>query len=227
MWSSVVDSLIENTKAVSNSCFLSPSDSSRSSTKTLGDVENMSHIHSQHEEQMSLCSIPALQLRHNSITIPASHLGTSLLGSASACLEIGHRVRYNEDFVTATRCIGSSLLPLTDEFYGMYSAFRDIQCTWSHPISRTFWTENATNTVRAVQQAVQEVASGLRDITLECKAWDVVVPDRVYYELQGFQVTLQRQQLIINLLVLIMYVLSPSEGPGLCNCACHGQKRES
>jgi hypothetical protein len=109
----------------------------------------------------------------------------------------------------------------------MHSAFRDIQCTWSHPISRTFWTENATNTVRAVQEAVQEVASGLRDITLECKAWDVVVPDRVYYELQGFQVTLQRQQLIINLLVLIMYVLSPSEGPGLCHCACHGQKRES
>jgi hypothetical protein len=88
----------------------------------------MSHIHSHHDEQISLCSIPALQLRHDSITIPASHLGASLLGSASACLEIGHRVRYNEDFVTATRCIGSSLLPLTDEFYGMHSAFRDIQC---------------------------------------------------------------------------------------------------
>jgi hypothetical protein len=186
----------------------------------------MSHIHSE-PEQVSHCIIPALQHRHDSIVIPTSHLGASLLGSAAACLGIAHRIRESDDFAAANKCIVSSLIPLADEFYGIHSAFGDIWRTWSHPTSRTFWTQNATTTVKHVQDVVQEVAFGLRDMTHQCKAWNVVVPERVYYDIQAFLISLQRQQLILNLLVLIMYVLSPSGEPDLYNCCYHKERRES
>jgi hypothetical protein len=186
----------------------------------------MSHIHSK-PEQVSHCAIPALQHRHDSTLIPSSHLGSSLLGSAAACLGIAHRIRESDDFATANKCIVSSLIPLADEFYGIHSAFGDVWRTWSHPISRAFWTENATATVKHVQHVVQEVAFGLRDMTHQCKAWDVVVPESVYYDIQAFLISLQRQQLILNLLVLIMYVLSPCEEPDLHNCCHHKERRES
>lgn len=185
----------------------------------------MSHIHST-PEQTSLCSIPALQYRHDSIVIPSSHLGASLLGSAAACLEIAHRIR-RTDFATATMCILSSLLPLADEFYGIHLAFLDIQRTWTHPISRRFWTENATTTIKDVQNVVQDVARNLRDMTHQCKAWDIVVPESLYYGIQGFLISLQRQQLVLNLLVLIMYVLSPSEEPDIHGCYYHKERKES
>lgn len=182
----------------------------------------MTHIHSQPMEQIPLCSIPALQHRHDSVNIPSSHLSTSLVGSAASCLEIGHRIRHSPGFLSANRCVESGLISLTDELYGMYSVFTDIERTWSHPNSRRLWTENATRTVRNVQQVVQEVATSLRKIADGSKAWTVVVPDREYYELQRFQIRLQMQQLILNLLVLIMYVLSPIEDP-VRNCHCQGK----
>ncbi|KAG9655373.1 hypothetical protein KCU95_g16547, partial [Aureobasidium melanogenum] len=157
--------------------------------------------------------MPALQYRHNAVNIPESRLSVSLTGSAAACLEIGHQIKHSNDFRKSTACIQSGLDQLAGEFYGIRSAFQDVEQTWSHPTGQKLWTANATNTVKHAQYVAQDVAKALRDIVRQCDTWDVVVPDHVYYQLQAFEICLQRQELVLNLLSMVLYVISPRELP--------------
>ncbi|KAG9754296.1 hypothetical protein KCU73_g5691, partial [Aureobasidium melanogenum] len=85
--------------------------------------------------------------------------------------------------------------------------------TWSHPTGQKLWTANATNTVKHAQHVAQDVAKALRDIVRQCDTWDVVVPDHFYYQLQAFEICLHRQELVLNLLGMVLYVASPCELP--------------
>jgi len=181
----------------------------------------MPHNCSQPEDQKSLCSIPSIKQRHNSVDIPASHLKASLFGSGSSCFAIGNRIRYSHYFINATGCMYFAFIPLIAEFYGMGFAFQDIGRIWSDSHVQRLWTENATRTAKTVQEVVQEIATSVREIANQCKAWTVIVPDRVFYDLQKYQIRLQRQQLILNLLVLIMRILSSSEELGQNHCSRH------
>jgi hypothetical protein len=184
-------------------------------------IKVMAHTRSQPAGQMSPCSIPAIQERHDSVNIPLSHLSASLVGSAKSCLAISFQIRYSSEFRRATDCMGSGFIPMINEFFGMGSAFQEIERAWSEPSAQKLWTENATRTVKIVQGSVQEVAISIREIADQCKAWTVVVPDRLFYDLQKYQIWLQRQQLILNLLALIMYVMSPSEERNSRHCSRH------
>ncbi|KAG9516858.1 hypothetical protein KCV07_g6566, partial [Aureobasidium melanogenum] len=163
--------------------------------------------------EMSLSSMSALQYRHNAINISESPLDASLAGSAAACVEIGHQIKHTNEFRKSTVCIQSGLDQLAGEFYGIRSAFQDIEQTWSHPTGQELWTANATNTVKHAQHVAQDVAKALRDIVRQCDTWDVVVPDHFYYQLQAFEICLQRQELVLNLLDMVLYVASPCELP--------------
>lgn len=155
----------------------------------------------------------ALQYRHNAINILESRLGASLTGSAAACLDIGHQIKHANDFRKSAVCIQSGLDQLAGEFYGIRSAFQDMEQTWSHPTGQKLWTANATNTIKHAQHVAQDVAKALRDIVRQCDTWDVVVPDHLYYQLQAFEICLQRQELVLNLLGMVLYVASPCELP--------------
>lgn len=181
----------------------------------------MSHTHPQSEERKSPYSIPPIQQRHDSVAIPVSQLKASLFGSEAACIAIGNEIKYSNEFMNATRCIWFAFIPLVAEFYGMGSAFQDLGRIWSGLDVQRLWTENATHTVKNVQEAVQGIATSVRGITNQYKAWTVVAPDRVFYDLQRCQIRLQRQQLILHLLVLVMRVLSSSEEPGQSYCSRH------
>ncbi|KAG9960065.1 hypothetical protein KCU61_g6955, partial [Aureobasidium melanogenum] len=157
--------------------------------------------------------MPALQYRHNAIKISESRLGASLTGSAAACLEIGHQIKHANDFRKSAVCIQSGLDQLAGGFYGIRSAFQDMEQTWSHPTGQKLWIANATNTVKHAQHVAQDVANALRDIVRQCNIWDVVVPDHFYYQLQALEICLQRQELVLNLLGMVLYVASPCELP--------------
>ncbi|KAG9677948.1 hypothetical protein KCU95_g15507, partial [Aureobasidium melanogenum] len=102
---------------------------------------------------------------------------------------------------------------VADEFYGTRFAFQETEQTWSRPTGQQLWTANATKTVKHAQHVAQDVARALRDIVRQCDTWDVVVPDHFYYQLQAFEIYLQRQELVLNLLGLVLYVASPREFP--------------
>ncbi|KAH0198062.1 hypothetical protein KCU99_g8120, partial [Aureobasidium melanogenum] len=158
-------------------------------------------------------SFERVQYRHNAINILESRLGASLTGSAAACLDIGHQIKHANDFRKSAVCIQSGLDQLAGEFYGIRSAFQDMEQTWSHPTGQKLWTANATNTIKHAQHVAQDVAKALRDIVRQCDTWDVVVPDHLYYQLQAFEICLQRQELVLNLLGMVLYVASPCELP--------------
>ncbi|KAH0165046.1 hypothetical protein KCU67_g4896, partial [Aureobasidium melanogenum] len=157
--------------------------------------------------------VEVLEHKHNAINISDSRLDASLTGSAAACLEIGHQIKHANDFRKSAVCIQSGLDQLAGEFYGIRSAFQDMEQTWSHPTGQELWTANATNTVKHAQHIAQDVAKALRDIVRQCDNWDVVVPDHSYYQLQAFEICLQRQELVLNLLGMVLYVASPCELP--------------
>ncbi|KAG9655010.1 hypothetical protein KCU64_g6829, partial [Aureobasidium melanogenum] len=137
--------------------------------------------------------MPALQYRHNAIKILESRLGASLTGSAAASLEIGHQIKHANDFRKSAVCIQSGLDQLAGEFYGIRSAFQEMKQTWSHPTGQKLWTANATNAVKHAQHVAQDVANALRDT--------------------AFEIYLQRQELVLNLLGMVFYVASPCELP--------------
>ncbi|KAH0260355.1 hypothetical protein KCU91_g14673, partial [Aureobasidium melanogenum] len=144
--------------------------------------------------------------------ISESRLGASFLtGSAAASLEIGHQIKHANDFRKSAVCIQSGLDQLAGGFYGIRSAFQDMEQTWSHPTGQKLWIANATNTVKHAQRVAQDVANALRDIVRQCNIWDVVVPDHFYYQLQALEICLQRQELVLNLLGMVLYVASPCE----------------
>lgn len=171
--------------------------------------------------QMSPYSVPSIQQRHDSVKIQPSYLGASLRSSARACFAIGHQIRYSNKYRKATDFMGSGFIPLIDEFHGMGSAFQEIARLWSDPHIQELWAENATHTVKIVQEVVQGIATSIRGMTVRCPAWSIVVPDRVFHDLQRYQIWLQRQQLILNLLGSIMRTLSPSEEPNVSYCKRH------
>lgn len=111
------------------------------------------------------------------MNISESRLDASLTGSAAACFEIGHQIKHANDFRKSDVCIQSGLDQLAGEFYGIRSAFQDMEQTWSQPTGQELWTANATNTVKHAQHVAQDVAKALRDIVRQCDTWDVVVPD--------------------------------------------------
>ena len=162
---------------------------------------------------MSLSSMPALQHRHDLITIPESRLYASLTRSAAACVEIGHQIKHSHSIKKSTACIQFGLDYLGDEFYGMRSAFQEIKHAWAHPTGQRLWTANATATVKHAQQVAQDVAKALRDVIRECDTWDVMAPDHFHYQLQAFEIFLQKQELTLNLLGMVIYVVSPCEPP--------------
>ncbi|KAH0373917.1 hypothetical protein KCU65_g235, partial [Aureobasidium melanogenum] len=170
-------------------------------------------LHAVEGRKMSLSSMPALQHRHNTVNILESPLGASLTGSANACLEIGHQIKYSSGFGKSAACIQSELNKVADEFYGIRSAFQETEQNWSHPTGQQLWTANTTNTVKHAQHVAQDVAKALRDIVRQCDTWDVVVPDHFYYQMQAFEICLQRQQLVLTLLGMVLYVVSPCELP--------------
>ena len=136
-------------------------------------------------------------------------------------MELGNKFRYSSEFFKATMCIWFALNAFIPEFYSLAYTFREIERLWSLPDNRKLWTDNATHTVKTVQQIVQQVMISLEEITNSCKAWTVVVPDLVFYRLQRYQLWLQRQQLILYLLVLVLYVLSPNEVLNPSYCKLH------
>jgi hypothetical protein len=135
-------------------------------------------------------------------------LEISVSGSAWACLGISNELR---DAGMQFTCMHSVYELLESEFRTMQKALNDIKCIDGTPI----WHDNAATTIKCVQEACHKVAAQVRDTIQGHQMWSVVAPDQMYDGLYALAISLQEQQMTLELLtVVVAFVNSMLHGPG-------------
>jgi hypothetical protein len=146
--------------------------------------------------------------RHRTTVVGCyKRLNNSVIGSAGACLGISNEIR---DAGTHNTCMHPAIGLLQSEFYAMHDALKDLQFILQTPV----WHDNATTTVKHVQEAVQKIAYQVRDVIRRNQIWTVITPDWLNDRLHALAISLQKQQMTIELLTVIMAFVNPKlHGP--------------
>jgi hypothetical protein len=124
-------------------------------------------------------------------------LSNSVIGSAWACLGISNEIN---DVGMHYTCMHPAFGLLQSEFCAMHNALIDLPFILDTPV----WHMNATMTVKRVQEAVQKVAYQVQDVIRRSQIWTVVAPDYVNDRLHSLAISLQEQQMTLELLTVIM-----------------------
>jgi hypothetical protein len=134
-------------------------------------------------------------------------LSNSVIGSAGACLGISNGIRDANMYNT---CMHPAIGLLQSEFCAMHDALKDLQFI----LDTRIWHDNATTTVKHVQEAIQKVAYQVRDVIRKKQIWTVITPDWMNDRLHALAISLQEQQMTVELLTVIMaFVDSKLHGP--------------
>ncbi|CAD0090770.1 unnamed protein product [Aureobasidium mustum] len=126
-------------------------------------------------------------------------LRNSVTGSAQACSRISDEL-LETSMQRQTACMQPAFGLLQAEFLVMHYTLRDLQCA----LGTSKWHENATVTVKCVQEVCQQVSNQFRDIIQASQIWDIVTPDHINDKLHALAITLQEQQMTVELLIVVM-----------------------
>jgi hypothetical protein len=81
----------------------------------------------------------------------------------------------------------------------MHMTLKDIRCIHQTPI----WNVNAAMTIKCVQETCHTVADQVRDTIQGYQMWSVVAPDQMNNGLYALAISLQEQQMTIELLTVV------------------------
>ncbi|KAH0400275.1 hypothetical protein KCU89_g5353, partial [Aureobasidium melanogenum] len=126
-------------------------------------------------------------------------LYNSVIGSAQACSRISGEL-LETSMQRQTTCMQPALGLLQNEFHDMHYALRDLRFI----VGTRVWHDNATITVRCVQRVCHQVVIQLRGIISDNQIWKVIAPDHINDKLHALVITLQEQQMVLELLILVM-----------------------
>ncbi|KAG9754295.1 hypothetical protein KCU73_g5692, partial [Aureobasidium melanogenum] len=126
-------------------------------------------------------------------------LYNSVIGTAQACSRISGELLVT-DMQRQTPCVQPALGLLQNEFHDMHYALRDLRFIVGTPV----WHDNATTTVKCVQRVCHQVVNQLRGIIPASQIWNVIASDHINDGLHALVITLQEQQMVLELLILVM-----------------------
>ncbi|KAH0352118.1 hypothetical protein KCU81_g2016, partial [Aureobasidium melanogenum] len=126
-----------------------------------------------------------IQKYRQTISICYDKLYNSVIGSAQACSRISDEL-LETGMQRQTACMQPALGLLQSEFSAMHYALRDLQFV----VGSQVWHDNATTTVKCI--------------------WHVVTPDHLADKLHALVITLQEQQMTLELLIVVMAFFDPS-----------------
>ncbi|KAG9655008.1 hypothetical protein KCU64_g6830, partial [Aureobasidium melanogenum] len=106
----------------------------------------------------------------------------SVIPSSQACSRISGEL-LETGMQRQTACMQPALGLLQNEFHDMHYALRDLR----YIVGTLVWHDNATTTVKCVQ-----------------RIWNVIAPDCTNDRLYALAITLQEQQMVLELLILVM-----------------------
>jgi hypothetical protein len=136
-------------------------------------------------------------------------LSNSVAGSAQACVGISNELN---DVGMQISCMHPALNLLGTEFYAMYSALKDLQFVLDSPVCHG----NVTKTIKCVQEVCHKVADQVRDIVQGSNIWSVVASDDINDRLHALAISLQEQQMTLELLTIVMASVDPNlDGPSV------------
>ncbi|KAG9561405.1 hypothetical protein KCU71_g8364, partial [Aureobasidium melanogenum] len=139
-------------------------------------------------------------------TVPKCYnrLYNSVIGSAQACSRISDEL-LETGMQRQTACMQPALGLLQAEFLAMHYALRDL----SFIVGTPEWHDNATTTVKCVQRVCHQVGNQLRDIIQASQIWHVVTPDHINNKIHALVITVQEQQMALELLIAVMAFVDP------------------
>lgn len=123
----------------------------------------------------------------------------SVIGSAQACSRISDEL-LETGMQRQTACMQPAFDLLQAEFLAMHYTFRDLQFV----VGTSVWHDNATTTVKCVQELCQQVVYQFRDTIRASQIWNIVAHDHIIDKLHALVITLQEQQMTLELLIVVM-----------------------
>lgn len=145
--------------------------------------------------------MPSKLVRQYTQTVPMYYerLRNSVIGSAEACSRISDELLETR-MQRQIACMHPAFSLLQTEFLAMHYILKKFQ----YIVETLMWHDYATTTVECVQQVCQQVANETRDMIRASQIWNVVAFDHINDRLHASVVTLQEQQMTLELLIVVM-----------------------